>query len=58
MNLAFTFPVFTWEHYIVATVAIGYAAVGILRLMKGDVGNFIVWTGYAFSNIGLIMLMK
>ena len=53
------FPsVLAWEHYIVLGVTVGYATVGILRLMKGDVPNFIVWTGYSFSNIGLLMLMK
>jgi hypothetical protein len=57
-NFIFSFPTFTWEHYIVLAVTIGYATVGILRLMKGDVGNFIVWTSYASANIGLIMLMK
>ena len=46
------------EHYIVAATGCGYAIVGILRAIKGDIDNSLVWTGYALAQIGLWRLIK
>ena len=46
------------EKYLIIGVAIVYAFIAIGQLFKGSVPNAIVWSGYAFSNIGLYMLAK
>ena len=45
-------------NYLIIIVGFVYFAIGIAQLMKGSVPNFIIYTGYAFSNIGLFMMAK
>jgi hypothetical protein len=45
----------TISHYIVSLVGIGYAVVGIQQWHLGNIGNALMWVGYAFSQIGLFM---
>lgn len=42
--------------WLIAFTGIIYAYVAIEQGMKGNVGMFIAYIGYAFSNIGLFML--
>jgi hypothetical protein len=46
------------EHLIVATTGVGYLIVGVLQWAKGDLPNGMVWTGYAFAQVGLWMNLK
>lgn len=46
------------EHYIVGATGIGYFVVALLRWVKGDIDNGLVWTGYALAQIGLWRLIK
>ena len=46
------------EHIIVAATGIGYAIVGALQLAKGDSPNAMIWSGYAFAQIGLWINLK
>jgi hypothetical protein len=46
------------EHLIVATTGVGYLIVGVLQWTKGDLPNGMVWTGYAFAQVGLWMNLK
>jgi len=46
------------EKYILGATGIGYLIVGILQLQKGSIPNTMVWTGYAFAQAGLWMLLK
>ena len=48
----------TLEHYIVGATGIGYAIVGIMQWLKGETSNGMIWTGYAFAQIGLWMNIK
>jgi hypothetical protein len=41
------------EHTIVAATGVGYLIVGILQWTKGAGANGMIWTGYAFAQIGL-----
>jgi hypothetical protein len=45
-------------NYLIIIIGFVYFCIGITQLMKGSVPNFIIYTGYAFSNIGLYMLAK
>ena len=45
----------TISHWIVSLVGIGYLIVGVQQYLKGNVGGAILWSGYAFSQIGLFM---
>jgi hypothetical protein len=46
------------EHLIVGLTGIGYLIVGVLQWSKGDLSNGMVWSGYAFAQIGLWMNLK
>ena len=46
------------EHYIVGATGIGYAIVGVLQWLKGDLPNGMIWTGYAFAQVGLWLNIK
>lgn len=46
------------EHVIVAATGIGYAVVGLLQWTKGEVSNGMIWTGYAFAQVGLWMNIR
>ena len=48
----------TISHAIVALTGIGYAIVGIQQGFKGNTSGLIVWTGYAFAQIGLYMSLN
>ena len=48
----------TISHFIVALTGIGYGVVGIQQFLKGNISGFIVWSGYAFAQIGLYMSLK
>ena len=45
-------------NYLIIVIGLVYFAIGVTQLMKGSVPNFIIYTGYAFSNIGLFMMAK
>jgi len=46
------------EQIIVATTGIGYLIVGILQWFKGEGANGMIWTGYAFAQVGLWLNLK
>ena len=46
------------EAIIVGTVGFGYCVVGVLQWLKGDMGQGIMWIGYACAQIGLFMNLK
>ena len=46
------------EKYILAATGIGYLVVGVLQLHKGSIPNAMVWSGYAFAQAGLWMMLK
>ena len=48
----------TIEHYIVGATGLGYLIVGVLQLLKGSIPNAMVWTGYAFAQVGLCLTLK
>lgn len=48
----------TTEHVIVAATGIGYLIVGVLQWSKGEVPNGMIWTGYAFAQVGLWLNIK
>ena len=48
----------TAEHYIVGATGIGYAIVGMLQWSKGETANGMIWTGYAFAQVGLWLNIK
>ena len=41
------------EHLIVGATGVGYLIVGVLQGSKGEISNGMIWTGYAFAQIGL-----
>ena len=43
------------SHYIVSIVGVGYLIVGIQQYIKGNVGQGIMWVGYAIGQVGLFM---
>jgi len=46
------------EQGIVAATGIGYLIVGVLQWSKGEMSNGMIWTGYAFAQIGLWLNIK
>ena len=46
------------EQLIVAATGIGYLVVGLLQWTKGELSNGMIWTGYAFAQVGLWMNIK
>jgi len=48
----------TIEHLIVGATGIGYLIVGVLQWSKGELSNGMIWTGYAFAQVGLWMNLK
>jgi len=46
------------EHVIVGATGIGYLIVGVLQWVKGDLPNGMIWTGYAFAQVGLWLNIK
>jgi hypothetical protein len=48
----------TLEQTIVAATGVGYVTVGILQLQKGAIPNAMIWIGYAFAQIGLLLNLK
>lgn len=46
------------EHLIIGATGFGYLIVGLLQWSKGEVSNGMIWTGYAFAQIGLWMNIK
>ncbi len=46
------------EQVIVALTGIGYLIVGVLQWSKGELSNGMIWTGYAFAQIGLWLNIK
>ncbi len=46
------------EHIIVALTGLGYLIVGVLQWGKGEVANGMIWTGYAFAQVGLWLNIK
>jgi hypothetical protein len=49
---------FNIEQIIVASTGIGYLIVGVLQWSKGEMSNGMIWTGYAFAQIGLWLNLK
>ena len=48
----------TVEQGIVIATGIGYVTVGVLQLVKGSVPNAMIWIGYAFAQVGLLLNLK
>lgn len=48
----------TAEQFIVTLTGIGYLVVGVLQFFKGSTPNAMIWTGYAFAQIGLLLTLK
>jgi hypothetical protein len=48
----------TVEGAILTATGIGYFVVGCLQLYKGSIPNFLIWSGYAVAQIGLILNLK
>ena len=48
----------TVEHLIVGLTGIGYLIVGVLQWTKGEISNGMIWTRYAFAQVGLLMNIK
>ena len=46
------------ETLIVAATGIGYLVVGILQATKGSMSNAMIWIGYAFAQVGLLLNLK
>lgn len=46
------------EHFIVGLTGIGYLIVGVLQWSKGEMANGMIWTGYAFAQVGLWLNIK
>jgi len=46
------------EHLIVGATGLGYLIVGVLQWAKGETANGMIWTGYAFAQVGLWMNLK
>ena len=46
------------ERYLIIGTGLAYAIVAVMQFYKGSLGNGIIYSGYAFSNIGLFMLAK
>jgi hypothetical protein len=46
------------EHLIVGATGVGYLIVGVLQWYKGDLSNGMIWSGYAFAQVGLWMNLK
>ena len=43
----------TIEHWIVGATGLGYFIVGLMQWSKGETANGMIWSGYAFAQIGL-----
>jgi hypothetical protein len=41
------------EQLIVGATGLGYLVVGVLQWVKGEPSNGMIWTGYAFAQVGL-----
>ena len=48
----------TLEHLIVGATGVGYLIVGVLQWSKGEMSNGMIWTGYAFAQVGLWLNLK
>jgi hypothetical protein len=46
------------ESIIVAATGAGYLIVGVLHWTKGEMSNGMIWTGYAFAQVGLWLNLK
>lgn len=46
------------EQLIVGATGVGYLIVGVLQWSKGEISNGMIWTGYAFAQIGLWLNLK
>lgn len=46
------------EHLIVGATGIGYLIVGVLQFSKSELANGMIWTGYAFAQVGLYLNIK
>lgn len=46
------------ETIIVTATGIGYLVVGVLQATKGSVPNAMIWIGYAFAQVGLLLNLK
>lgn len=46
------------EQFIVAVTGAGYLIVGLLQWSKGEAANGMIWTGYAFAQVGLWLNLK
>ena len=54
-NMEFTVTI---EHLIVGATGVGYLIVGVLQWSKGELSNGMIWTGYAFAQVGLWLNLK
>ena len=48
----------TVEQFLVGATGVSYAVVGCMQLSKGELANAMIWSGYAFAQVGLWMNLK
>jgi hypothetical protein len=46
------------EQLIVGATGVGYLIVGVLQWSKGEISNVMIWSGYAFAQVGLWLNLK
>jgi hypothetical protein len=44
--------------YLIIVIGLVYFGIGLDQYFKGSLPNLIVYSGYAFSNIGLFLMAK
>lgn len=48
----------TIEQFLVGATGVSYLVVGVMQWAKGDTANGMIWTGYAFAQVGLWLNLK
>lgn len=44
--------------WLIIATGLAYACVAVEQMLKGNLHTFIVYAGYAFSNVGLYMMTR
>ena len=48
----------TIEQFLVAATGVSYAIFGGMQLSKGEIANAMIWSAYAFAQVGLLMNLR
>ena len=48
----------TIEQFLVGATGVSYLVVGVMQWAKGETANGMIWTGYAFAQVGLWLNLK